>query len=261
MQNRKTDKSAFLLLLAVAVFLISFFVIDKFALARFLGSAYATIFDPPFTILLIIGSLTTLKFGPLRTAIICSVVYTALTFSVIRDWQIQLGIYDGAAMLLSKKLSASVFVTAVLFSVIGTIQLLILSAIRNDQSDEASSSLQLIFESEWKSNEGSEYTRYEASFDDNGTLTITGQDLSATAEKIWGDEEVEYYYDIPQNSQRSLAFRLLLKKPLKVIHWVSVALPRPFILKSLTIAFNNTETRLHALQVIKKRNTRRISAW
>jgi hypothetical protein len=261
MRSTSISKSAPLLLSAVIIFVISFFIFDKFALARFLGSAYATIFDPPFTLLLVIGSLTTLKFGPFRSAVICSVVYTAITFSIIRDWQIQLGTYDGAAALLSKKLSTSTFIATVLFSIIGTLKLLFFSAFRKHQSVNTSNNSQMLFESEWRSHEGSEYTRYDASFDDAGVLSITGQDLSATAEKIWGDDEVEYFYDIPKSKQRSLAMRFLIKDPLKLVHWLSFMRPNPLLIHSLKTAFKKPKTRRNALDELKKMNTRDIAAW
>lgn len=261
MQNRKTNKSAFLLLLAVTVFLISFFVIDKFALARFLGSAYATIFDPPFTILLIIGSLTTLKFGALTSAIVCSLLYTTATFAVIRDWQIELGIYRGATFLLFQKLSTTLLASTILFSVVGSSYLLIRSIFRSPSEAEPTSRKQKIWEKQWESAAGNEYSIYDAEFDDSGTLMITGQDISATAEKIWGDDEVEYYYDIPKPKQRSLALRLIAKSPLRMSYWMSYARPNPLLIDSLIYAFQNDDMRKYALSEIKKLNTREISMW
>jgi hypothetical protein len=118
-----------------------------------------------------------------------------------------------------------------------------------------------IYERRWQSKAGEEYTQYNAAFDDTDTLKITGFDLSATAEEIWGDDEVEYFYEIPKHKLYLLTIGLIVIYPLNTKCWLSFVLPNPLLVYALKDCFENERKKSRALERIKALNTKEISMW
>ena len=118
-----------------------------------------------------------------------------------------------------------------------------------------------IYERSWQSNAGEEYTQYNAEFDEKDTLKITGFDLSATAAEIWGDDEVEYFYDIPKKKLYILTIGLIIIYPLNIKCWLSLILPNPLLVYALKECFEFERKKSRALERIKALNTKEISMW
>lgn len=104
-----------LLILAIAVA-----TIDIYLAARILGFIAASFIDPMLQALLILGVYPAWKFDVLLSAIATSIIYTALTFSELKEWHKKLGIFSSDSDIILQLLyqSAGAAIISYLFFVV-----------------------------------------------------------------------------------------------------------------------------------------------
>ena len=68
------------------------------------------------------------------------------------------------------------------------------------------------FSAEIYRQEGSEFRSVRLSVSSDGSIRIDAHDMGETAKAIWGDDEYEFWIDVPATALPKLAFALLREK-------------------------------------------------
>jgi hypothetical protein len=103
-------------LLLIVVFLVGFFIVDSFSLARFIGASAARFLDPLYPICLMFGGYIAFKFDTFIASLLVSFTSALLSFPSTSEWQTELGIYDGAFSLISSLTLLGILIPFFLYS-------------------------------------------------------------------------------------------------------------------------------------------------
>jgi len=68
------------------------------------------------------------------------------------------------------------------------------------------------YETELYRQEGSEFRSVRLEIREDGALRLDCQDMGANVKRMWGDEDYEFWVDVPAGELRKLAFALLREK-------------------------------------------------
>jgi hypothetical protein len=60
--------------------------------------------------------------------------------------------------------------------------------------------------------EGTEFRSVRLSLEDDGAIKMDAQDIGPTVTRIWGDDDYEFWVQVPPASLPTLAFELLREK-------------------------------------------------